>query len=286
MALANAYATLAQVQQALQSRVVYTANTISFDAATKTINDTAQGLRHIANTDVISVSGSSTNDGLYNVVTGGNPASVVVAEAVVNESAGATVTVSQVSSLATATDPSDDTVLERCINAASREIDNYTQRRFYTLEETRYYTPRDACTLFTDDLVSVTSLKTDEDGDRTYEVTWAVTDYDLMPFNAPVQSIPKPYTWIEIAPEGNNVFPVGLAKSVEITGAFGYSATTPDPINRACINRAIWLYKRQDATFGVAGMSGMGSIVLRIEYDPDMRMLLDPFKPAEAYWYV
>ena len=286
MTLTNAYATLAQVQQELQSRMLYTATTLAFVSATKTITDTAGGLRRFANTDVIEVSGSVSNDGLYTVVTGGNPTVVVVSEALANESAGASVTLSQVSSLASATDPSDDDALERCIQSASREIDNYTQRRFYTVEETRYYTACDYDLIFVDDLVSVTTLKTDEDGDRVYEVTWAATDYDLMPFNAQLESIPKPYTWIQVTPEGDYSFPTNVEKGVEITGAFGYSSTTPDPINQACVLRAIWLYKRKDAVFGVAGMSGMGSIVLRIEHDPDLKMLLDPFKPAGSYWHV
>jgi len=286
MTLTNAYATLEQVQQELQSRMLYTASTISFAASTKTIADTAAGLRRYAKTDVIEVAGSVSNDGLYTVVTGGNPTAIVVSETLTNESAGASVTLSQVSSLASATDPSDDDVLERCIQSASREIDNYTERRFYTVEETRYYTPKEWDVLFIDDLVSITSLKTDDDGDRVYEDTWAATDYDLMPFNAQLESIPKPYTWIQVTPEGDYSFPTNVEKGVEITGAFGYSSTTPDPINQACVLRAIWLHKRKDAVFGVAGMSGMGSIVLRIEHDPDLKMLLDPFKSAGSYWHV
>ena len=54
-----------------------------------------------------------------------------------------------------------------------------------------------------DDLLSVTTLKTDEDGDRTYEITWATTDYDLMPYNATLESQAQPYSHLQTTPDGD-----------------------------------------------------------------------------------
>src|SRR3990167_10237043 len=80
-------------------------------------------------------------------------------------------------------DTTSDVAIERIINAVSRKIDEWCFTRFYTTtaDETYYYTAAESGKLYTDDILSLTTLATDEDGDRTYEVTWASTDYDLNP---------------------------------------------------------------------------------------------------------
>jgi len=101
-------------------------------------------------------------------------------------------------------DSTDDAVLESMVEAISRKIDAYCNRHFYQKTATTFYfTPFSGTTVFTPDLVTLTTLKTDEDGDRTYEVTWAATDYDKMPFNAAAYS--EPYTWLATTPEGDDM---------------------------------------------------------------------------------
>lgn len=117
------------------------------------------------------------------------------------------------------TDTTDDTILKAVLDAASRAVDLHCSRRFFVETRTRYYTPRYSDLLDVDDLLSVTTLKHDSDGDRTYETTWAATDYDLMPFNAAYEK--KPYTTIEITPNGQQIFPT-VRRGVEIAGAWGY----------------------------------------------------------------
>src|SRR3990167_625117 len=109
-----------------------------------------------------------------------------------------------------------DSVIERVVTAVSREIDRHCRRRFYGVSETRYYTPVDYAKLDIDDVGTSGSitLKTDEDGDRTYETTWASTDYDLWPYNA------APYMEIHVTPQGDNAWPVKVAKSVELAAIF------------------------------------------------------------------
>lgn len=89
-------------------------------------------------------------------------------------------------------DTADDTIIEAVINAVSRAIDGYCGRRFYAVAETRYYTPARSDALLVDDLVSVTSLATDQDGDLVYETAWAAGDYVLYPYNAALESVPGP----------------------------------------------------------------------------------------------
>jgi hypothetical protein len=60
-------------------------------------------------------------------------------------------------------DHQDDDNLNLVITTASRAIDNICHRRFYAATETRYYTTDDTFRVDIDDLLSVTTLKTDED---------------------------------------------------------------------------------------------------------------------------
>jgi len=112
----------------------------------------------------------------------------------------------------------DDTQLRLLMEAASRAIDKYCHRWFYALSATRYY-PGAGRELFLaeDDILSITTLKTDEDGDGTFENTLATTDYFLYPLNG------YPKIWLEINPNGNyGGFGAGSKKGVEIIGLFGY----------------------------------------------------------------
>lgn len=167
------------------------------------------------------------------------------------------------------TDTPDDAVLEAVIEAASRAIDGETGRVFYAATATRYFTAEDSELLFVDDLLSVTTLKTDLDGDRTYETTWAATDYDLEPYNS------TPYTRIQIAPRGTRTFPTGR-RGVEIAGSWGYAATAPDAINEACLLMAARLFKRKDAVFGVLMNPEFGTARLP-QVDQDVKLLIRPF---------
>ena len=113
------------------------------------------------------------------------------------------------------TSTTDDVVMRKIIDAASRQIDRYCNRRFYVESTTKYYDG--AVRLWVDDLLAITTLKTDEDGDATYENTFATTDYILYPLN----NYPK--TYIETSNDGDyGGFGCGVKKGVQIVGVFGY----------------------------------------------------------------
>lgn len=179
-------------------------------------------------------------------------------------------------------DEINDPILEALIEAVSRQIDDYCGRRFFAVSETRYYTPIDADTLWVDDLLSVTTLQSDEDGDRTYEVTWASTDYDLEPANAALDG--KPYSRIAVAPDGDYTFPTGVKRGVKVVGSFGYStaASTPKPVKEACLIQCSRLYHRKDAPFGVAGSPEVGQATVIARLDPDVKFLLSPYRLIEV----
>jgi hypothetical protein len=117
------------------------------------------------------------------------------------------------------TDNPANATLKLILEAVAQEIDDWVYRSFQPKTATRYYTATKGNFLVVKDLLTVTTLKTDDDGDRTYENTWATTDYDLLPFNASADL--DPYTEIVLAPDGTLNFPTG-AKGVEIAGSWGY----------------------------------------------------------------
>lgn len=120
-----------------------------------------------------------------------------------------------------AADTDDDALIDAALLAASRAIDSWTGRQFFVSQQTLYVTAQRASELLLGvDLLSVTTIKTDEDGDRTYETTWASTDYDLEPANAAQASPPRPYWRITLAPEGRYSFPV-IPRGIQIVGSWG-----------------------------------------------------------------
>jgi len=279
MTITNGYATLIEVKQAMDIANTYTAITISFDTTADTIADAAYGLRRFQTGDIISISGSTSNNGYFNIASGGNtPGSFTVTENLTTEIAGDTVVITVIQ------DQKDDAAIERAINAASRYIDDQTGTRFYTTaeDETRYYSVDNRARFFCpDDIISITTLKTDDDGDRTYENTWTVdTDFDLVPFNATMHS--DPYTSIEVTPNGGYSFPQ-TRKGLELDGKFGFSSTTPTEVNAACIMLAQRYLKRKDAPLGVMGTQAMGFIRLDDALDPDVSALLSRWLTRRAY---
>ena len=278
MAITNGYCTLAELKSRLNMGKTYTATTISFtNGATKTISDTALGFEMFPTGNRISVSGSTSNDGTYTIATGGVAASIVTSEALpLTEVAGDTVTITDV------TDVIDDATLESVVTAISRAIDNVTGRRFYrnTVDETRYYTAEEGDIFFCpDDIGSITTLKMDQDGDRTYEETLTTSDYDLMPYNASADG--WPYTWIETTPQGDYSFS-RMRKGIEIIGKFGFASSTPATIKEACLLLAEKQFKRKDAVFGMAGAADLGTVVAMarraILADSEIQLMLDPYK--------
>jgi hypothetical protein len=71
----------------------YSAATISFDATTKRISDSASGLVYVVAGDILTVSGSTSNNGKYHVTEGSQAGYFVVSEDLVTEIAGDNVTI-------------------------------------------------------------------------------------------------------------------------------------------------------------------------------------------------
>jgi uncharacterized phage protein (predicted DNA packaging) len=174
------------------------------------------------------------------------------------------------------TDNVDDTLLELAIESASREIDSSCERTFYNMgTATRNFVAQDAYYTEIDDLISITHLKTDPDGDGSYTITWSASDYQLEPLNGFVSGIVSPSTGIRA--KDTYLFPVEEGEAlVEVRGVWGWSAT-PVAVKQATIIMASRLYKRNDSPLGVAGFGDIG-VVRVAKLDPDVEALIMPFK--------
>lgn len=193
-------------------------------------------------------------------------------------------TLAEVKAAARITDNLDDTLLELSIEAASREIDAFTERIFYQTTAARVFVPVGSTMCEIDDLVSVTSVQTADDG-VIFDTTWSATDYQLAPLNGLASGLVQSYT--QIWAIGSNLFPtwqsvtgLGSPATVKITGVWGWSAV-PTAIKQACVILAMRQFKRYDSPLGVAGFGDLGAIRVGA-VDPDVQSLLMPFRKVRA----
>ena len=193
-------------------------------------------------------------------------------------------TLSDVKAAARITDNIDDGLLEIAIESSSRDIDAYTERVFFSTGATavaRVYIPQDIYLVETDDIISVTTIKTDSGGNGTFDITWAATDYQLEPLNGLAGGIATPATRIRAI--GEYLWPVYEPRnvnsnqaSVQVTGVFGF-ASVPVAIKQATILASLRAYKRYESPTGVLGFSDMG--VVRVgRLDPDVERLVAPYR--------
>jgi hypothetical protein len=191
---------------------------------------------------------------------------------------------SDVKAAARITDSIDDSLLEMAIESSSRDIDAYTERVFFNTGATavaRVYIPENIYLLETDDIISVTSIKSDTTGEGGFNETWTATDYQLEPLNGIAGGIATPFTRIRAI--GSKLWPIyeprdinaGQA-SVQITARFGFAAI-PAAIKQATILASLRAYKRFESPTGVLGFSDVG--VVRIgRLDPDVERLVQPYR--------
>jgi hypothetical protein len=193
-------------------------------------------------------------------------------------------TLAEVKAAARITDNIDDSLLETAIESSSRDIDAYTERVFFNTGATavtRIYIPENIYLLETDDIIAVTSIKTDTTGEGGFDQTWATTDYQLEPLNGLAGGIATPFTRVRAV--GDYLWPVyeprdinaGQA-SVQIVARFGF-ASIPTAIKQATILSSLRAYKRYESPTGVLGFSDIG--VVRVgRLDPDVERLIQPYR--------
>ncbi len=108
-----------------------------------------------------------------------------------------------------------DTLLRKIAENGTSLVEKYTGRRFNVEHRTKYFTG--ANRLWVDDLLSVSTIKLDEDANASFEATLTTSDYVLFPLND------YPKTYIEVTDYGDyGTFAHGVRKGVEIVGEWGF----------------------------------------------------------------
>lgn len=188
-------------------------------------------------------------------------------------------TLAQVKAAARITDNVDDALLEMCTETASRMVDGYCERRFYTAgTETRYYAADSSYVCSIDDVIGTAiTVKTSSDVDGVYDVTWTAADYQLEPGNRTASGLAFPNMTLRAV--GDYLFPiVGNEVAVEVTGVFGFGTAVPTQVTHATILLALRQYKRYDSPTGVLGFGDMGAVRVGSRLDPDVAMILAPLR--------
>lgn len=181
------------------------------------------------------------------------------------------------------TSTTDDYELHAACFAASRSLEQYCARTFYrTASTTRTFVPNGWYELELpefNDLVSITTLKTDTSGDGSFDVTWSASDYQLLPVNPSAAPETKPYTHIRAV--GSYSFPLTIPlvlarmDRVQITGVWGWPEV-PVGIRQAAIILAAETFRLKDAPFGVAGFGEFGAV--RIRDNPMIGFYANPYR--------
>ena len=177
-------------------------------------------------------------------------------------------------------DTIDDTLLEIAVESASRLVDGFAGRNFYSSgTAVRYFTPEDRIICEIDDLVSLTSLVVSADLDGVFDETWAATDYQLEPLNGRADGLTGwPATRIRAV--GDYVFGTNIGEaSVKVTGTWGWTAA-PIAVKQATVIQASRIFKRLDSPLGVLSSPDLGYIRVGTRLDPDVQQLVEPYRLA------
>ncbi len=184
---------------------------------------------------------------------------------------------------------SQDTNIDRAIDAACRLIDNYCGRNFYETSsaEVKFFTPSHTDYICVDDISRTTSLvvQLDTTDNGTHDTTLTLdTDFYLLPVNPNPNLIESsttyydPYTELRIlTTRSSERFDPMIVKNIKITAYWGFSKV-PEAIETAALIQAVRLWKRKDSPFNVFGSESTGTIQLFNKMDPDAKELIKAYR--------
>jgi hypothetical protein len=176
-------------------------------------------------------------------------------------------------------DTMEDGLLEKAIEAASRRIDGYCNTFFYKKEATIELFTRFPYVCHIPDLSSATiTLRTDDNGDGTFETLWTTADYYLAPVDTALTGLP----YRKIVASGAKSFPLLYdpnRPAIQLTGTFGYPSV-PDDVREACVLLSMRGFARYNSALGIVGFADMAITVRAV--DPDVRDYLMPYRQLVA----
>lgn len=167
--------------------------------------------------------------------------------------------------------------LESALDAATTAIELDTGRTFTATTATKTFGATHHRELRVPDLVSVTTLKVDDNDDGTFEITISASGYELDTFRT---TTGWPYEVVRLIDRN---WPCGgrRRRRIEIAGSWGWSAV-PAPINQACTLLAGRIAQRSStAIFGTQSFGDLGAAPIRTN-DPDYMHLILPYTTPQV----
>ena len=163
------------------------------------------------------------------------------------------------------TDAADDSQAQIAIQSASNWINVYCGRHFYRVTETRTFQPDDIWRLPIDDVVTITAVNVDMDGDGNFEQSWTQNvDYQLLvgdhDYNPGSTGYARPYGLLQTIQTGKWLpftWPYTHLDRVQIVATWGWPAVPP-AVSQAAFILAADIFKFKDAPFGLAGSVDLG----------------------------
>ena len=180
------------------------------------------------------------------------------------------------------TDNVDNTLLAQAITSASGWVDGYCERTFEaagTAAEARDFIPSSRFQVLPiDDAVAITSVAIDDDLDGSFATVLTTADWQAEPINGRAGGLSLPF--MRIRPLEDGYWPLDVFEhraTVRVTARWGWTAT-PNAVKQATILHAARLFTRLDSPLGVAGFGDMGAMRVSRYGDPDVDMLLKPYR--------
>ena len=169
------------------------------------------------------------------------------------------------------TEGSYDALLGTFISAASRLIDRYVggwDNYFVASDEhERWFDGSGERKLWIDAAVSITAV---DDHSKALVID---TDYVEFPYNH--RRIGRPITRLDLL---SGRFSSG-ARSIKITGVWGYSEEPPETIAMACrIQSMRWFLRAKGGFEDAQASAAVGQMFYTQELDPDVKLLLEPYR--------
>lgn len=184
------------------------------------------------------------------------------------------VTTSELADFLRIGDADDNVELGFAVTAASRSVDNHTNRQFgqVAVAEERRYTAewdrrRRRWVVTIDDLQDVTGLDVQVDAGQ-------ITAFTLEPVNAAEKG--KAFTLLVVDPD-SAVKPTGEEHEVAISALWGWTAV-PATVKQATLLQASRFHARRFSPYGIAGSPDTGSEMrLLARVDPDVAVALSDY---------
>lgn len=177
-------------------------------------------------------------------------------------------------------DTADDSLLERAVESASREIDKAVERRFWqdSSAVARYFSAVSPIgPLEVDDFATTTGLlvATDDAGDGLYSTSWTLdTHFETTPRNASADS--EPWSYLEIKWAGTKLWPTYRPNAIKVTAKWGWAAV-PKAIEAATLIQASRLFTRRTSPSGISGWQD-SPVLVPWRPDPDVERLIAPYR--------